>query len=264
MAQYGLQKVMTVTGYDFVTDAPKIRLKLLKDLTFENGREKTALTANGTPITHFDFGASLTLTGTSATIDDSLLALQLNDTVTVLTNTKEIRIVEEKIVASNAVSTTYTATGTVGAELKFIEVLDANGATVETFTQMTPAPTTKKFSYAFATKVVTFFAGDLVDGTKVRLHYYPTTSTARKIKADVTKQSATLRWECLATFKDICTSEEVLGNIIIPKGSLDGAFSWATSEGGDAALHNFSLMAERNCSNDDLWSIYFFKTSSLT
>jgi hypothetical protein len=264
MAQYGLQRVMVANGYSLTDDSPKIRLKFLKNLTFENGREKTALTSNSTPITHFDFGASLTITGDSAVIDDALLALQLNDTITVLTNTKEIRIVEEKTVSSNAVLSTYTATGTVGAELKFIDILDSNGAVVETIPQMTGVVTTKKFTYAFATKTATFFAGDYADGTKVRLHYYPTASTARKIKADVTKQSTTLRWELDATFKDVCNSNEILGKIIIPKGSLDGAFSWDTSEGGDPAVHNFSLMAERGCSNDDLWYTYFYSASSLT
>lgn len=264
MAQYGLQKVMVVNGYDITTDAPKIRLKLLKDLTFENGREKTALTSNGTPITHFDFGASLTLTGTSATIDEALLALQLNDTVTVLTNTKEIRIVEERTVTSNASTSTYVATGVVGSELKFIEVLDSSGGVLETYTQVPTTLATKKFTYAFATKAIAFFAGDLADGTKIRLHYYPTASTAKKIKADVTKQSATLRWEMDVVYKNICTSAEVLGKIIIPKGSLDGAFSWDTSEGGEPSVHNFSLMAERSCTNDDLWMAYFYDGSSLT
>lgn len=259
--QYGIQKVLTMRGYDIVTDEPKITLKFLKDTTLTNGQETSALTQNGTPLTHFDHSQSLEISGTSSVIDDGLLALQTGSPVEILTNTTEIRISEILTVNTNSATTTYTPTGVANSQLKFIEVLDSSGNVVETFTQMASAPTTKKFSVA--AKVITFFASDLVNGTKVRVHYYPTAASARKISQLGNKGSATLRWECEAVFKDACSSQEKLGLILIPKGHVSGAFEWSLSEGGEPAVHNFSLVAEKTCL-EKLWDVYIYDSATLT
>ena len=158
---------------------------------------------------------------------------------------------------------TYTATGTAGAQLKFIEILDAYGQPVENYSQMTATPTTKKFQYTVGTKTISFFSAEVPNNTKIRVHYYPTTSSARKISQLTNVGSATLRWELNGIFKDVCTSQEVRGLIKIPKAHLMGNFDWATSEGGDPAVHNFSITAEKTCANE-LWDTYVFETADLT
>lgn len=261
MAQYGIQKVLKLRGYDITTDEPKIFLKFLKDLTLANGQESVALTQNGTPLTHFDHSQSLTLEGSSSTIDEGLMALQFGKDLEILIDSTEVRISEVLTVDSDATATTATATGTVGEELKFIEVLDANGTQVSILTQ---AVLLIAGTFTVTGKNIAFFASEIADNTKVRVHYYPTIASVRKLQKLGTNGSATLRWECEAVFKDVCSSEEVLGLILIPKGHLLGAFSWALSEGGDPAVHDFSLVAEKTCDDEELWTNYIFSASDIS
>lgn len=255
--QYGIQKVLTMRGYDIVTDEPKITLKFLKETNFTVGQEQATLTQNGTAMLHFDHSQSLEITGNSATIDDGLLELQTGAALEVLTNTNEIRITEERTVDTNACTTTATATGTAGAELKFIEVLDVYGNITATYTQVAATPATTQFTYTPGTKTVTFFAGDLADDTTVRLHYFPTVASARKISQSGNASSATLRWEAEAVFKDVCTKEERLGFIVIYSGHISGAFNWNLAESAAPAVHNFTLMGEKLC-NEKIWDAYFY------
>lgn len=259
--QYGIQRVFKLRGYDLVTDEPKIVLNFLKDVTLTNGQEQAALTQNGTPMVHFDHSLSMMLEGSSSTIDDGLLSLQAGTDVEILTNTTEIRISEILEVASNSATVTYTPTGTAGAELKYIEILDAYGNKVNTFTQVAGVPATTEFSVS--AKVITFFASDLTDGTKIRVHYFPTAASARKISQLGSAASATLRWECEASFKDVCTKEERMGYILIYSGHLTASFDWSLSEGGDPATHAFSVISEKTC-YDKFWDIIFYDEADLT
>jgi len=261
--QLALQKVPVARGYDLITDEPKITLKFLKDLTITNGGEMTALTQDGTPLTHFDHSASFVLSGTSAVIDDGLMSLQLGSDIEVLVNTNEIRISETVEVTTNSAQTTHVATGVVGAELKYVEVLDSSDNVIEKFEQMTGTVTTKKFTYDFATKTITFFAGDLTDKTRVRLHYFPTIASVRRLRKLITNSSATLRWECDAIFKDVCNSQEMWGQLIVPKGHLDMSFEWATAEASDGASHNFSITGEATCQKH-LFDFVNFKESDIS
>jgi len=126
---------------------------------------------------------------------------------------------------------------------------------------MTGVVTTGKFTVA--AKVITFFASELAAGTKVRVHYYPTVASARKISQLGNSGSATLRWECDAVFKDVCTSEEKLVLILIKKGHISGQFEWSLAEASDPAIHNFNLVAEKNC-QEELWDVIIYDSADLT
>lgn len=260
--QLGLQKIFTLRGYDFVTDAPKITLKFMKDLTFENAGEVTNLTQNGTSITAVDHSKTCTISGSSAVIDEGLLSLQIGSDVEVLVNTTEIRL-QETITTTVAGEATisYTPSGTVGAEIKFAELVTSDGEVIKTFIQMASPATVGKFSYA--TKKLSFFAGDVPIGSRIRVSYYPTIASARKISNLANKMSATLRWECDAVFNDACTSQERLGLVVIPKGKLETAFSWEMAEAGEFSTHSFTLQAQKLCENEKLWDMYTFNKSDI-
>lgn len=261
MPQYGIQKVLTMRGYDIVTDQPKLYLKFLKDTTLTNGQESVAVTQNGTPLTHFDHSQALSVSGSSATIDEQLMALQFGKDLEVVTNATEVRISEVLTVTGDAATLSYSPTGTAGSELKFVEVLDSNGSQVSLLDQVAVVATG---SFTVTGTALAFDAGELADNTKIRVHYYPTIASVRKLQKIATNGSATLRWECEAVFKDVCTSQEKLGQILIPKGHIMGDFEWALSEGGDPATHNFSLTAEKTCDTEELWTTYIYDESDIT
>jgi hypothetical protein len=260
--QLGLQKVFSIRAYDYVTDEPKMTLKFLKDVTFENMGEVTNLTQNGTPITSVDHSRACTLSGSSAVIDETLMSLQLGKDLEVLTSTTEIRIQQTiTTTVANEATISYAPAGVVGAEIKFAELVDADGNVIKKFTQMTGTATTLKFTYA--TKKLTFFTGEVPIGSRIRVSYYPTIASARKIQNLANKMSATVRIECDAVFNDACSSQERIGLIVMPKAKFSANFSWATAEAGDFAVHDFSLTAQKTCDTEKLWDMYTYNVSDI-
>lgn len=261
--QLSLQKVYTVRTYNYSTDAPLMTLKFLKDATFTNGSENSLLTQNGSAIASIDHSKSCTLAGSSSVIDEALLSLQVGSNIQVLTNTTEIRI-QETIVTTvaNQATITYTATGTAGATIKYADLVDSDGTIIKSFVEMTGTATTGKFTVA--SKVLTFFAGEVPIGSRIRVSYYPTVASARKIQNLATNLSAVVRAEIEVSFMDACTSQERKGLIVLPKAKFSGAFDWATAEAGDFATHAFELTSLKTCDTEKLWDMYTFDGTAIT
>lgn len=260
--QLALQQVMKIRMYDPSTDAPRGILKFLKEATFENGGEVTNLTQNGTPISSISHSKSCTISGNSAVIDENLMSLQIGKDVEILANTTEIRI-QEVITTTVADEATlsYTPSGVVGAEIGFAELINSDGEVLKTFIQMASPATVGKFSYG--TKKLSFFASDVPIGSRIRVSYYPTIASARKISNLANKLTATVRAEVDVILQDACTNVERKGLITIPKASFGAGFSFATSEAGEFAVHDFVLTALASCEDTKLWDLYTYDSSDI-
>lgn len=262
MAQYAIQKVPKIVGRDIVTKEPKVTLTNLKDLTFTNGSESVAVTSDGVPLIHFEHSKTFGLSGTNSTIDDFLMSLQLGTDVEVITSSTEIKVMETiTTTVADEATVTWTPTGTAGSEVLWVELLDANGATTSKFEQDTVIGVGK---FTVSAKVLTFNTGELPIGSKVRVSYYPTASSARKIKNIASNYVVSLDWDIHCRFKDVCTKQELKGYISIPSGFLSGAFDWSLAEAGDPATHAFELMSEKQCDDDELYSIYYYDEDDLS
>jgi len=262
MAQYSIQKVPLVIGRDKITKEPKLTLRRLKDLTFTNGSETVALTQDGTPLTHFEHSKTFGMAGTNATIDDFLMSAQLGTDVEVLVDTEEIKITEVlTVTVIDTATLSFSPTGTAGSELLWAELLDTNGSTASKFEQ---AATVSAGKFTVTGTALAFETGEAPVGSKIRVSYYPTAASARKIKNIATNYVTSLDWDVHCRFKDVCSSEEVKGYIHVPSGFLSGAFEWATAEGSDPAIQNFELMAEKTCADDELYTVYFYSEDDLS
>jgi len=252
-----MQKVMKIRGYNVTTGEMELVLKGLKESTFTNGKESTFVTVDNVKIASFDFGSNAMISGSSAYIQDDLLAAQLGTDVETLTDTKEISFNEILTVsASNSATGSKVATGTADAEIKFAYILDADGSKVSTLTQGATA-SAGVFTYDSATKVFTFHT-DVLEGTKVEVKYYPNTTTAKRISNITTNFTKTLRLEAEILFKNVCDDQLVYGMIVAEKGKIAGEFEWNMTEGGDPSVHNFTADFLGTCIENKLFDVYIY------
>lgn len=262
MAQYAIQKVPKIVGRDIVTKEPKVTLKFLKDLTFTNGSETVALTQDGVPLVHFEHSKSFGLSGTNTTIDDYLMSLQLGTDVEVLTSTTEIKILETlTVTTADTAELSYTATGVAGAELLWAEILAADGTPASKLQQAAVVAADK---FTVTGKDLAFNTREAPVGTKIQVSYYPTAASARKIKNVASNYVVSLDWDVHCRFLEACSKQEKLGYIHLPSGYMSGSFEWNTAEAADPATHAFELMAESNCSDGELYSIFWYSEDDLS
>jgi hypothetical protein len=247
---------MKIRLYDILTGEMKAELRKLNESTFTNGQETVFLTnGDGTNVASFDHTKSASIGGANSRISGDLMALQVGKDVETLTNSTEIEYPETLTISSNSCVTKYTATGTVGAEIKFAYILDSNGSKIETLEQAA-VTAAGKFAYASGTKTIT--TTGLTDGTKIRVIYYPTVATAERIQNITTNVSATCRVVAEILFKDVCTDTTVYGQMSAQKGHVSGEFEYSLSEGGSPAIHNFKVDLLENCGDNELWKIDIF------
>jgi len=264
MADYGLQRVLKIRGYDKISGELKMELTKLQESTFENNQSTAYLTnGNGTPVASFDHTKTAMISGANTRISEDLLVAQTGKDKVVLTNTTDIEYKDILTLASDVATGFASAIGTLNDEVKFAYVLDANGYRIETLTQAVAASVTE-FAYVTGTKVFTFDTGTYQDGTKVEVIYFPTTSTADKFTSFSETFSATYRIVCDALFKDVCNDQIVNGQIVAEKGHVMGEFSWNLSEGSDPAIHNFSVEFLEDCNEEKLWDIFIYSTDNMS
>lgn len=260
--QLSIQKVPKISGFDPVTKEPKIRLTRLKELTFSNGEDIYPLMAgDGVALAHFKDGKSFTVSGSSATLDQTLMAIQLGTDVEVLVDSTEIRVSE--ILTVEVVDTatlTWTATGTAGEEVKWAEIIDTSG---DAITKLEQAATIAPGKFTVTGTALAFDAGEAPLGTRIRVYYYPTASSARKIQNLTSQFSLSLEWDIECRFLDICSKKEVLGYLALPYAMISGAFDWAVT-GGDPAVQAFELTAEIGCLEEELYKLITYSEDDLT
>lgn len=254
-----MQKVMRIRGYNITTGQLELVLKGLKESTFTNGKESVYVTRDNVKVASFDFGASASISGSSAFIQEDLLSAQLGSDVEVLTNTTLIPIYETLTVdGSNQAVGTKTATGTAGSEVKFAYILDTDGNPDYTDVQEQDALVADgKFTYDSGTNTYTFHT-DIVEGTLVEVKIFPQTSTSKRVKSDTTTFTKTLRLEAEIIFKDVCTDQVVYGMIVAEKGKIMGEFEWAMSEGGEPSVHNFTAEFLETCIENKLYDVFIY------
>lgn len=138
-------------------------------------------------------------------------------------------------VTGNKATTTYKATGTAGNEIETIYVHNSDGTLGKALTQDATASATGKFAYAPDTKEITFFDGDVEDGTEVVVYYF------RTIEAGVVENLSDQYSEKVELYID-AFAEDRCANIYriqfhVPKADFSGNFD--IQMGNDQAVHAF-------------------------
>lgn len=255
----------TITSYDQLTGFDRINGSLdmimdeLNDFTLSQEEEKVDITGKGgRTIGSLKKNKKVTGKGTNGMLSGGALAAMLGSEIE--DGEYNIRYTDTIVVSSDKGTTTETAVGTVGNEIGTIYVRDANKAYIsggKKLTQATGASlSTGEFSYDPSTKEITFFAGDIADGTEV-IAFYDAKVTGKKISNDADKYSKTLQVYIDVTCCDSCDNL-FHGQFIIDRADFNGTFD--IQGGSDPSTQGFEFTSLPNlCTGkSDLWDFIVF------
>lgn len=244
-----------LTGFDRTNGNLDLILDELSDFKLAQEEEKTDITGRGgrtigslkknkkvTGSGMLSGGALATMTGSD--IEDGEYTIRYTDTI---------------VVNANTGTTTETAVGTISNEIGTIYIRDTNNAYVsggKKLTQTSATPATGEFSYDPATKEITFFAGDVADGTEV-IAFYDAKVTGKKITNDSDKYSKTLQVFIDVTCEDGCDNQ-FHGQFIIDRADFSGTFDIQGSS--DPAVQNFEFtsLPDLCTGKNNLWDFVLF------
>lgn len=261
---YAVQRVFTIRAFDLVTNECLGTLKDLKDSNLAFGGD--IVYAQGSPgnpkIVGFGVNASSTLSATNALLDFGTAGIILGATPIIGTNTKYVHtdILSPAGATPTTVTTTYTALGTVGAEIKYVYIQNTDGTLGTKLTQ-NGTVSAGKFTYTAGTKTLTFNAGDIPTGSKIVMFYNAQTSaTTRQIskKTDVFPKQVKIVADTL--FKDTCTGVEYGGQVIMWNAMPSQSLEFALSADGEPAVMAVEFEALKNCTSTDLVTMLVYDT----
>lgn len=247
-----------IIGFDRTTGSLEMILDELNDFTLSHEEEKSDITGKGGRIiSSLKKNKKVTGKGTNGMLSGGALAAMLG---TEIEDGKHIiRYTDTIAVSSNKGTTTEVAIGTVGNEIGTIYVRDTNNAYIsggKKLTQTSAEPATGEFSYNPESKEITFFAGDVPDGTEV-ITFYDAEVEGKKITNNSDNYSKTLQLFIDVTCRDGCDAL-FHGQFIIDRGDFTGTFD--IQGGSDPATQGFEFTSMPNlCTGkSDLWDFVIF------
>lgn len=247
-----------LTGFDRTNGSLDMILDELNDFTLAQEEEKTDIAGRGgRTIGSLKKNKKVTGSGTNGMLSGGALAVMTGSDIE--DGEYTIRYTDTILVNANKGNTTETAVGTVGNEIGTIYIRDTNNAYVsggKKLTQTSATPATGEFSYDPATKEITFFAGDVVDGTEV-IAFYDAKVTGKKITNDSDKYSKTLQVFIDVTCEDGCDNL-FHGQFIIDRADFSGTFDIQGSS--DPAVQNFEFtsLPDLCTGKNNLWDFVLF------
>ena len=247
-----------IIGFDRTSGSLDMIMDELSDFSLAQEEEKVDITGKGgRTISSLKKNKKVTGSGTNGMLSGGALATQLGADIE--DGTFKIRYTDTIVVNSNKGVTTETAVGATGNEIGTIYVRDNNNAYISggrKLTQTSGSPSTGEFSYQPSSKQITFFAGDITDGTEV-IAFYDAEVTGKKISNDADKYSKTLAVYIDVTCQDACDNL-FHGQFIIDRADFSGTF---TLQGGsDPSTQGFEFTSLPNlCTGKtDLWDFIVF------
>lgn len=247
-----------IIGFDRTNGSLDMILDELSDFTLSHEEEKTDITGKGgRVISSLKKNKKVTGKGTNGMLSGGALAAMLGADVE--DGEYVIRYTDSISVSANKGVTKEIAVGAAGNEIGTIYVRGANNAYIsggKKLTQTSAEPATGEFSYDPKTKTVTFFDGDIVDGTEV-IAFYDAKVTGKKITNDADKYSKTLAVFIDVTCQDGCDNL-FHGQFIIDRADFAGTFDIAG--GSDPATQGFEFTSLPNlCTGkSELWDFVIF------
>lgn len=247
-----------ITGFDRTTGSLDMILDELSDFTLSHEEEKTDITGkSGRIISSLKKNKKVTGKGTNGMLSGGALAAMLGAEIE--DGKHVIRYTDAITVTANKGVTTKTAIGTIGNEIGTIYVRDANNAYIsggKKLTQTSAEPAAGEFSYNLETKEITFFEGDIADGTEV-IAFYDAEVEGKKLANDADNYSKTLQLFIDVTCQDGCDNL-FHGQFIIDRADFNGTFDIAG--GSDPATLGFEFTSMPNlCTGkSDLWNFILF------
>lgn len=247
-----------ITGFDRENGSIELILDELKDFTLSQAEEKVDITGKGgRPISSLKKNKKVTGKGTNGLLSGGTLAAMLGAEIE--DGEYEIKYTDTIVVASNKGVTTEKASGTPGDEIGTIYVRDVNKAYIsggKKLTQSSSTPAAGEFNYDPETKEITFFAGDVPEGTEV-IAFYNTKMTGKKITNDANNYSSTLQTFIDVTCQDGC-DHLFHGQFIINRADFSGTFDIVGGTEATSQSFEFTSLPNLCTGKTNLWDFIVF------
>lgn len=257
---WAIQKIFTCDIFDLKTGEVKANLQNVKTSGIENqGTTVYADGGDGNPhIIGFDHSRRATATIESGVFSTDILAIQSGNAVVTGANQKAIKR-DELTVAALTATTTFLPNGVAGSEIGFVKILNADGSFGKTYTQAAVAAA-NKFSVALTTiATITFFAGDIIAGSRIVCYYTTTTGVNTKtIKVDTDKFAGNYKVVFTGLARDICNGDDYKCEVIFFKAKVDNNWSMSTTAGGDPAVQSMKIEALKACGSPALYEMIVY------
>jgi hypothetical protein len=258
-SKFAVQAVFEIKTFDLETGSCLALLDDLKETTWENNGEVVyAQGGRGNPkVIGFGHSKTSMLNTQNATIVEGALAMQTGSDTIELTNSTSVTYTDIQTVADDAVTTQFTATGTTGAEIGFVYVLNSDGTLGTPLTQAATVAA-GKFTYTTGTKKVTFNTAELADGVKVIMFYKPTLASGKRIvnKTDIFAKNVKVIADGL--FRDTCTGKDYAGQLVYDKAKVQEGYTFTLTANGEPSVHNLNFEALKACGANELWNLYIY------
>lgn len=263
LSSFTIQQIFEVRAFDLVTGDLLFFSDNLKTATVENA-EETVYSMGGVGNVYINgdsHSKRTTISTEAATFDINQVGLITGTNVA--TGATSVNFVENLTIASNAATTTHTATGTAGAEIIALQELDSSGNVVQEYTQVAATPATGTFTYTAGTKALAFFAGDMANGVIIRVVYnVATDANAMTITNATNKFAGQAKFVFESIVKDACGT--IYGaQLVVYKAKINGTWSFDLAADGEPAVLAMNLEALKPCGQNKLWDLVIYDESAL-
>jgi len=256
--RWAIQQIFSQTYKNVTNTQVYGTLDDLKTCNVENAQENVYSSGGvgNVYITSHSHSKRATGTATAATFKNAIVGLVTGTDVATGTATVPVNG-ETQVVTTNASVTTYTGVGTADAEIVGLFEVNSDGTLGTEYAQVAGAPATGEFQYDSGTKALTFFAGDLVDGTEISLFYEATAdATSHTITNDSGTFSKIVRIEMETLVQDVCTGDEYMATLIVYKAKLQGSWMIDVAADGEPATLDVSFESlKAGCTSSKLWDL---------
>ena len=248
-----------ITGFDRKTGGLVLVMDEISDFSLNQTQETSDLTGKGgRVVSRMKKNKAVEGSGTNGFLSGGTLATMLGTEVEV-GDDFTIKYTDTIVVTGNQGTTTETAVGTAGMEIGTIYMRDKDNAYItggKKLTQVATEPKTGEFSYAPDTKTITFFAGDVTDGTEV-IAFYDAKVKGAKITNDADKYSGVLELYIDCTCQNEC-DEIFHGQYKIMRADFSGEFEIAGGSDPATQAFSFTSLPDLCTGKSDLWDFIVF------
>jgi len=255
-SKFAWHKSLNMTAFDLATDEIWAYLTDLQNCNVKfNGTNVFTMGSAGEKLVSFGHSSTVDVEAVSGLFEFGALGMILGATP-IVGSTTEIYNIEERTVTSDAATSTYTALGTAGSELKFAYIVNADGSQGTKLTQDSVA-SSGKFSYTPGTKTITLDTGEVADDGKILIYYRYTAGVSTVMlekKSDVFSKAVKLILR--GVVRDVCDEIDYLAQIIIYKAKLTNELNIATVGAGEPATMSVNCEGMKNCNTTDMAKIF--------
>nr|WP_156736257.1 hypothetical protein [Mycobacterium sp. E3298] len=252
--RWAIKESGEVTFYDLVTGKAKTTLRTLKTSKLSTTGATTYSRGGrgNVKLVGFSSDREARLELTDAIFDNAAISMLTGNDLT--TGVKNVNRNELVTVNSNSATLSKTPVGNLISVYK----VNPDGTNGTELTKKAGSSVATG-EYDISAKVLSFFSGDLPNGSKVRVYYVVATdNTAKNIKVTSDQFGKTFKVTIDVLVRDEYTKADYAGIYTIPNAKFEDNFDFDFSSDGDPAVLALNLEILKSPTSNDMWELTIY------